>query len=104
MTQSKEKNAHCPVEITLSIIGKKWAVLIIRDLLGGKKRFGELLSSLSGISPRTLSARLDELKESGVITKKIFPEIPLHVEYQLTKRGRSLHSILEQMSKWGSKQ
>ncbi|MEI8096697.1 MAG: helix-turn-helix domain-containing protein [Candidatus Moraniibacteriota bacterium] len=104
MTQSKEKHAHCPVEITLGIIGKKWAVLIIRDLLGGKKRFGELLSSLSGISPRTLSARLNELKESGVITKKIFPEIPLHVEYQLTKRGRSLHSILEQMSKWGSKQ
>ena len=100
----KGKTPVCPVEKTLSIIGKKWAVLIIRDLLHGKKRFGELLASLTGISPRTLSARLDELVQNGVIKKKIFHEIPLHVEYRLTQRGESLHSILDQMSVWGAKQ
>lgn len=93
----------CPVEKTLTVIGKKYAPLIVRDLLTGKKRFGELLSSLSGISPRTLSARLVELEHDGVIRKKIFPVVPLHVEYSLTKRGEQLHGILEQMRKWSTK-
>src|SRR3989338_5346346 len=66
--------------------GKKWAVLIIRDLLSGKKRFGRLLASLVGISPRTLSARLNDLEKNGVLKKRVFPEIPLRVEYSLTKR------------------
>lgn len=101
MSKFEQKTTTCPVELTISIIGKKWSVLIIRDLLGGKKRFGELLKSLIGISPRTLSARLRDLEKNGVIKKKIFAEIPLHVEYALTKRGSGLHFILEQMSKWG---
>lgn len=104
MTAVKHTHPKCPVEKTLSIIGKKWAVLIIRDLLTGKKRFGELLVSLNGISPRTLSARLVELEEDEVINKKIFPEMPPHVEYSLTARGRALHTILDDMSRWGSKQ
>ena len=104
MPKIKEKTSNCPVEKTLNIIGKKWAVLIIRDLLSGTKRFCQLLSSLTGISPRTLSARLHELETNGVIRKKIFPEIPLHVEYSLTKRGTDLHFILDQMSQWGIKQ
>ena len=103
MSKLKEKHPSCPVEKTLDIIGKKWAPLIIRDLLTGKKRFGQLLTSLSGISPRTLSARLDELEEDGIVKKKIFPVIPLHVEYTLTSRGEELHTILDQMSKWGLK-
>ena len=102
MPKLKEKITCCPVEKTLNIIGKKWAVLIIRDLLSGKKRFGQLLDSLAGVSPRTLSARLRELENSDVIKKKIFQEIPLHVEYSLTKRGGELHFILDQMNKWGS--
>ena len=102
MKKIKKITAKCPVEKTLNIIGKKWAVLIIRDLLVEKKRFGQLLASLSGISPRTLSSRLDDLEENGILTKKIFPEIPLHVEYTLTKRGRNLHYILDQMGKWGA--
>lgn len=97
------KPQQCPVEITLNIIGKKYAPLIIRDLLTGKKRFGELLNSISGISPRTLSVRLDELERDGLINKKVFPVIPLHVEYSLTSRGKELNGILEQMNKWGSK-
>jgi len=102
MPKIMEKIIGCPVEKTLNIIGKKWAVLIIRDLLSGKKRFGQLLSSLSGISPRTLSARLNDLEKNGVLKKKIFLEIPLRVEYSLTKRGKDLHFILDQMNKWGS--
>lgn len=103
MTKNKHIHSNCPVEKTLKVIGKKYAALIIRDLLTGKKRFGELLSSLSGISPRTLSARLDELEKDSVIKRKVFPVIPLHVEYSLTKRGTELHQILEQMTKWGQK-
>lgn len=102
MADTKKNPALCPVEKTLSIIGKKYAVLIIRDLLTGKKRFGQLLSSLEGISPRTLSARLDELEKDHILRKKIFPVVPLHVEYSLTKRGTALHNILDQMSKWGA--
>ena len=102
MLKIKEKTINCPVEKTLNIIGKKWAVLIIRDLLNGKKRFGQLLSSLSGISPRTLSARLNDLEKNGVLKKRVFPEMPLRVEYSLTKRGNDLHFILDQMNRWGS--
>ena len=102
MAKDAEKHAICPVVKTLNIIGKKWAVLIIRDLLTGTKRFGQLAASLEGISPRTLSARLGELEKSGVIRKKIYAEVPLHVEYSLTKRGDELHDILDQMSKWGA--
>ncbi|MEK7658801.1 MAG: helix-turn-helix domain-containing protein [Patescibacteria group bacterium] len=102
MTKIKEKIINCPVEKTLNIIGKKWAALIIRDLLNGKKRFGKLLASLSGISPRTLSARLNDLEKNGVLKKRVFSEMPPHVEYSLTKRGQDLHFILDQMRKWGS--
>ena len=102
MTNNKEKNNPCPIEITLNTIGKKWTVLIIRDLLKGTKRFGELQSSLSRISPRTLSLRLKDLEKQKIIKKKIFKEIPLHVEYTLTSRGKNLHCIIDQMIKWGS--
>ena len=103
MTKSKKKSPPCPIESTLNIIGKKWTILIIRDLLNGKKRFGELTRSLSEISPRTLSARLVELDEYGIIERKVYPEVPLHVEYSLTKKGHELRLILEQMKKWGDK-
>ena len=103
MTKYKKKSLVCPIENTLNIIGKKWAILIIRDLLNGKKRFGELARSLSEISPRTLSARLAELEKYKIIERKVFPEVPLHVEYSLTKKGHELRSILEQMRKWGDK-
>ncbi len=98
------KATSCPVEKTLKIIGKKWAALIIRDLLVGTRRFGELLTSLEGISPRTLSARLDELEQDGIIKKKVFDEMPPHVEYSLTKHGRNLHTIIDSMRRWGKQQ
>jgi len=103
MTKFEKEYGTCPIERTLNVIGKKWTILIIRDLLNGKKRFGELARSLSKISPRTLSARLVELEKCGIIERKVFPEIPLRVEYSLTKRGHELKLILKQMRKWGDK-
>ncbi|NTU98864.1 helix-turn-helix transcriptional regulator [Candidatus Falkowbacteria bacterium] len=102
MANKKENITTCPVEKTLKIIGKKYAVLIIRDLLSGKKRFGQLLHSLKGVSPRTLSARLDELEKDKIIRKKVFPVMPPHVEYSLTTSGSELHAIIDQMGNWGT--
>lgn len=91
------------VASTMKIIGAKWTVLIIRELCEHKSRFGEIQKALSGISPRTLSTRLQELEKHGIVNKKIFKEIPLHVEYSLTPRGESLKEIIHQMHEWGAK-
>lgn len=87
----------------MSIIGNKWTALILRDLHDGPKRFGELEKSLHGISPRTLSQRLDDLEHCGIITKKSFAEVPPHTEYTLTQKGRDLVPVLQQMAAWGDK-
>lgn len=97
------QDISCGVVKTLSIIGKKWTLLVLRDLLNGSRRFGELQRSLSGVSPRTLSQRLDELEKHGIIKRKIFKEIPLHVEYSLTSKGESLGDVIQKMREWGEK-
>ncbi len=94
---------ECSIVKTLKVIGSKWTILIIRDLLKGTRRFGELRKSLEGISPKTLSERLKSLEKEGVLTKKIFPEVPPRVEYSLTKRGKSLANIIQTMREWGDK-
>jgi DNA-binding HxlR family transcriptional regulator len=91
----------CGVENTIKIIGKKWTVLIIRDLCDGTKRFGELLRSLGKISPRTLSLRLNQLERAGIVRRKVFKEVPLHTEYSLTAKGESLRDIIIKMRQWG---
>ncbi len=93
---------NCGIEKTIKIIGAKWSILILRDLFDEKKRFGELLSSLEGISPKTLSLRLKEFEKNKIITKKIYKEIPLHVEYELTEKGKSLHRVINDLRKWGN--
>lgn len=101
-----EKIKHsklCPIAKTLEIIGGKWTILIIRDLLKKPRRFLELQKTIGGANPRTLSARLKDLEEYGIIKKKIYPEIPPHTEYALTKKGLTLSGVLEQMKKWGKK-
>lgn len=98
----RDPHHDCPIERTLNVIGKKWTILILRDLLKGTKRFNELLGSLEGISPKTLSERLKDLEDSGVIRREVYPEIPPRVEYSLTAKGRSLNKILEAMMEWGS--
>ncbi len=91
----------CGVEKTLKIIGSKWTMNILHNLFGGKKRFGELQNLLSGISSKTLSLRLKELEKEKIVSKKVFAEIPLRVEYSLTEKGESLKSIFNRMAKWG---
>lgn len=91
----------CGVEKITKIIGSKWTLLIIRDLCETPRRFGELQRSVEGISPRTLSLRLQQLEHDGIVTKKIFAEVPSHVEYALTTKGKSLKTIVEMMRTWG---
>lgn len=93
----------CPVETTLTLINDKWKVLIIRDLRGGTKRFGELKKSLSGISQKVLTSNLRDMEENGLLTRKTYPEVPPRVEYTLTELGRSMFPILDEMEKWGRK-
>lgn len=86
----------------MEIIGNKWTALILRDLTSGPKRFTELEKSVGNINPRTLSQRLDDLEEHGIITKKSFAEVPPRREYSLTKKGQDLIPVLEQMAAWGN--
>jgi DNA-binding HxlR family transcriptional regulator len=94
---------ECSIVKTLRVIGSKWTILIIRDLLGGKMRFNELRRSLDGVSPKTLSDRLKSLENEGIVSRKIYPEVPPRVEYSLTKRGKSLAAIIDTMKEWGDR-
>ncbi|GGO36904.1 DNA-binding HxlR family transcriptional regulator [Deinococcus humi] len=87
----------------MAVIEGKWTTLILRDLLSGTRRFGELRSSLSGISPKTLTDRLRDLEAQGVLTRQVFPEIPPRVEYTLTDKGRALGSVVRALAEWGAK-
>ncbi len=92
----------CPVEITMGLIGDKWKVLIIRDLLTGTKRFGELKKSLSGITQKVLTNNLRQMETSGLILRKVYAEVPPKVEYSLSDTGFSLKPILDSMVEWGN--
>lgn len=87
----------------MEIIGNKWTALILRDLASGPKRFGELERSLTGISPRTLSQRMDDLEQHGIVSRQVFAEAPPRCEYSLTDKGQDLIPILRQMAVWGEK-
>lgn len=88
--------------MTLKLIGDKWKVLIIRDLLTGTKRFGELKKSLGNISQKVLTSNLRSLEENGLLIRKVYAEVPPKVEYTLTDLGYSLKPILDSMSTWGT--
>lgn len=96
-----DKLPACPVEITLQLIGNKWKVLILRDLLDGTKRFGELKKSVTGITQKVLTSNLRSMEESDLVTREVFPEVPPRVEYTLTEIGYSLKPILDSMAVWG---
>jgi DNA-binding HxlR family transcriptional regulator len=91
------------VAAALAILGNKWTALIVKELSEGCARFSALEHALPGISPRTLSQRLDEMQDCGLITKKAFAEVPPRVEYTLTPKGRDLLPILKSMADWGNK-
>ena len=97
-----ECDMFCPVRKTMEIIQGKWTLLILRDLMGGSRRFGELRRSLEGVSPRTLSVRLRELEAEGILTRKIYAEVPPRVEYRLTGKGAGLKTVTAAMAKWGA--
>ena len=101
MTGAKELPA-CPVETTLTLISDKWKVLILRDLLCGTMRFGELKKSVGHVSQKVLTAQLREMEASGLLTRTVYPEVPPRVEYTLTELGYSLKSVLDAMWSWGS--
>lgn len=91
----------CPVETTLMLIGDKWKVLILRDLMSGTKRFGELKKSVGNVSQKVLTAQLRAMETNGLLERTVYPEVPPRVEYSLTALGKSLSPILDSMKNWG---
>ena len=91
----------CPVETTLTLISDRWKVLILRDLMQGTMRFGEIKKSIGQVTQKVLTANLRDMEEKGLLTRKVYAEVPPRVEYTLTDLGYSLKPILDAMQKWG---
>lgn len=98
----KKELPACPVETTLLMIGEKWKVLILRDLMDGKKRFGELKKSIGSVSQKVLTANLRDMEACGLVHRKVYAEVPPRVEYSLTETGYSLRPVLDAMTQWGA--
>lgn len=99
--QAASKMPKCPVKTTLSLIGDKWKVLILRDLMPGARRFGELQRSVGNVSQKVLTAQLRDMEASGLVSRRVYAEVPLRVDYSLTELGKSLKPILDAMNEWG---
>jgi len=91
----------CPVEVSLLMIGDKWKVLILRELLSGTKRFGKIHESINGISQKVLTEKLREMESDGLVLRKAYAEIPPKVEYSLTELGDTLGPVLDSLKEWG---
>ncbi len=98
---TKEEMPACPVATTVALIGSKWKLLIIRNLLARPWRFNELKKDLEGISQKVLTDSLHSMEADGIITRTVYPEVPPRVEYSLTELGKSLKPILDSMRAWG---
>lgn len=98
---TKDELPACPVATTVQLIGNKWKLLIIRDLLARPWRFNELKRDLDGISQKVLTDSLRSMEEDGIITRTVYPEVPPRVEYALSELGRSMRPILDAMQQWG---
>ena len=94
-------DGSCPVSRALDALDGKWTILVVRDLMSGTMRFGELRTSLAGISPKTLTDRLRSLEEHGLVDRQIYAEVPPRVEYSLTPAGRTLEPVLAALADWG---
>jgi DNA-binding HxlR family transcriptional regulator len=92
----------CPVARAVAILDGKWTMLIVRDLLGGTRRFSQLRQSLAGVSPKTLTDRLRELEEHGLVTRVCYAEVPPRVEYTLTDLGLRLGPVVDALGTWGA--
>lgn len=102
MTPRNTTANPCPVATTLNLIGNKWKILILRNLLKGTQRFNEMLKTINGISQKVLTENLREMEKDGVIKRKVYPEVPPKVEYSLTNLGESLRPIIKSMEVWGN--
>ncbi|MDE5801812.1 MAG: helix-turn-helix transcriptional regulator [Lachnospiraceae bacterium] len=100
--KTKDELPECPVATTVSVIGSKWKLLIIRNLLVRPWRFNELKKDLDGISQKVLTDSLRTMEEDGIITRTVYPEVPPHVEYALSELGESMRPILDAMKEWGT--
>ena len=97
----QDKLPACPVEVSLKLMGDRWKLLIVRDLLTGTKRFGELKKSLVGISQKVLTQHLRAMEESHLVKRKVYAQVPPKVEYSLSELGLGLKTIHDAMWKWG---
>ena len=94
----------CPVARTLDVVGERWTLLVLRDLvLHGPRRFQDLQQSLAGVAPNTLSARLKDLERHGLIARRLYSEHPPRLEYHLTEKGRTLGPVLQALRDWGKR-
>ena len=98
---SEKKLPACPVETTLTLISSKWKILILRDLMPGTKRFGELKKSIGEVSQKVLTAQLREMETDGLVRRTVYPEVPPRVEYSLSELGESMRPIISAMEQWG---
>ena len=98
---TKEELPECPVATTVQLIGSKWKLLILRNLMGRPWRFNELKKDLAGISQKVLTDSLRALEEDGIVIRTVFPEVPPRVEYSLSELGESMRPILKAMEDWG---
>ncbi len=103
MRESLEIQSNCPIDFVISIIGNKWSIPILRDLFQGPRRTSQLIRSLTGISPRTLSERLRELEEWGLVTRTVYAEVPPRVEYALTERGHDVRPFMDELKLLGER-
>lgn len=104
MTDEQEMIKCCPIDNTFKIIGKKFTIHIIRNMaMHGQSRFNQMLDSIEDANPKTLSARLKEMEKTGLITRKVYDEVPIRVEYNLTRKGKDLQGILDQMAAFSMK-
>lgn len=93
---------QCPIQLVVDVLDNKWSILILRELFGSRRRTHELLSALPGISTKTLTQRLRELERQGLVTRQVYAEIPPHVEYSLTTKGRQIQPVMAALHQVGS--
>lgn len=98
---TKEELPFCPVATTVDLIGNKWKLLIMRELLKGTQRFNEMHRAVDGISQKVLTENLRKMEEDGIVERKVYAEVPPKVEYSLSQLGNSLRPIINSMSDWG---
>lgn len=99
---TREELPECPVAVTVQLIGSKWKLLILRNLLERPWRFNELKKSLAGISQKVLTDSLRSMEEDGLIIRTVYPEVPPHVEYSLSELGETIRPILNSLKEWGT--